>query len=65
MKRCPECGSWGVRCASEKAVDDCCCARCATVRAERLEKENAELRDEIELLEVELHNARDWLSQRA
>lgn len=62
--RCPECGSWGLECLSEKPVPGCGCARCLSA-ALRSEKASAtrgwqqadslhltvkELKDEIEQL---------------
>lgn len=38
QNRCGECGSWGVECGSETPVKGCGCARCANIRAGKLEE---------------------------
>jgi hypothetical protein len=49
-ERCPECGSWGEECLSEKPVVDCGCARCLRFQRDEA-RATVDIRDsEIELL---------------
>jgi len=42
IKRCEECGSWGVQCYSDTPQEGCGCQRCAAATIRDLERQLAE-----------------------